>query len=108
MIGTEDRCLAIILLSLAGTYVFTLLPFPWDFPPESGNDDGDRHRGRPLLDHESLPIALAVLLPANTPPNAIAYAMGYFKTHEMLKVGLLLTVASILLLSVTANLFWTF
>lgn len=51
---------------------------------------------------------LAFLLPANTPPNAIAYAMGYFKTHEMLKVGLLLTVASILILSLTANLFWTF
>lgn len=49
---------------------------------------------------------LAFLLPANTPPNAIAYAMGYFKSSQMLRVGIILTVASVLLLSLIANLAW--
>lgn len=40
----------------------------------------------------------AFLLPANTPPNAIAYSFGYFKNYEMLKVGLVLTLISSLVL----------
>lgn len=38
----------------------------------------------------------AFLLPANTPPNAIAYSYGYFKNYEMAKVGLLLIFVSLL------------
>jgi len=49
---------------------------------------------------------LAFLLPANTPPNAIAYATGYFKSSDMLKNGLLLTFFSALVLSVTASVLW--
>lgn len=37
----------------------------------------------------------AFLLPANTPPNAIAYSYGYFKSHEMAKAGVLLILASV-------------
>lgn len=42
----------------------------------------------------------AFLLPANTPPNAIAYSFGYFKNYEMLKIGLVLTLISSLVLIV--------
>uniref|UniRef100_A0A7C2FEE8 DASS family sodium-coupled anion symporter n=1 Tax=Thermosphaera aggregans TaxID=54254 RepID=A0A7C2FEE8_9CREN len=40
----------------------------------------------------------AFLLPANTPPNAIAYSYGYFKNYEMAKVGLVLTLLSSIVL----------
>lgn len=36
----------------------------------------------------------AFLLPANTPPNAIAYSYGYFKNYEMAKVGVVMTILS--------------
>ncbi len=49
---------------------------------------------------------MAFLLPANTPPNAITYAAGYFKSYEMTKSGLLLTAASVVVLSIVANLLW--
>ncbi len=35
---------------------------------------------------------MAFLLPANTPPNALSYKTGYFKTFEMTKVGVLATI----------------
>lgn len=38
----------------------------------------------------------AFLLPANTPPNAIAYSHGYFKSSEMARVGIVLIIASVL------------
>lgn len=40
----------------------------------------------------------AFLLPANTPPNAIAYSYGYFKNYEMARIGIVLILASSLLL----------
>ncbi|MEM5822727.1 MAG: DASS family sodium-coupled anion symporter [Ignisphaera sp.] len=39
----------------------------------------------------------AFLLPANTPPNAIAYSHGYFRSSEMARVGLLLIILSVLI-----------
>ncbi|MEM0326674.1 MAG: DASS family sodium-coupled anion symporter [Desulfurococcaceae archaeon] len=39
----------------------------------------------------------AFLLPANTPPNAIAYSYGYFKSYEMAKAGIILIVVSVLI-----------
>lgn len=48
----------------------------------------------------------AFLLPANTPPNAIAYGSGYFMTYEMAKVGIVLTIAGALLLTTMVNYFW--
>ncbi|MEM2025693.1 MAG: DASS family sodium-coupled anion symporter [Desulfurococcaceae archaeon] len=39
----------------------------------------------------------AFLLPANTPPNAIAYSYGYFKSYEMAKAGIILILLSVLI-----------
>ncbi|MEM1695133.1 MAG: anion permease, partial [Desulfurococcaceae archaeon] len=39
----------------------------------------------------------AFLLPANTPPNAIAYSYGYFKSYEMAKAGIVLILVSVLI-----------
>ena len=41
----------------------------------------------------------AFLLPANTPPNAIAYSYGYFKNYEMVKAGAILILASMVILA---------
>ncbi len=49
---------------------------------------------------------MAFLLPANTPPNAIVYSSNQFRTHEMARGGLILTVLGVIVLSLTANLFW--
>ena len=49
---------------------------------------------------------LAFLLPANTPPNAISYSYGYFKTYEMTKAGLPVTLASVIVLSFLINILW--
>lgn len=40
----------------------------------------------------------AFLLPANTPPNAITYSYGYFKSYEMAKAGVIVTLAGIALI----------
>ena len=32
--------------------------------------------------------SLAMAMPISTPPNAMAYATGFFKTDQMLKMGL--------------------
>ncbi|MFW6140982.1 MAG: SLC13 family permease [Candidatus Saliniplasma sp.] len=48
----------------------------------------------------------AFLLPANTPPNAIAYSSGYFETMEMTKAGIILTALCISALVIVAYVFW--
>jgi len=48
----------------------------------------------------------AFFLPANTPPNAIAYSYGYFKNYEMAKSGFLLTVMGALLLMLLGPILW--
>jgi len=48
----------------------------------------------------------AFFLPANTPPNAIAYSQGYFKNYEMAKAGVILTFISALVLMFFANILW--
>jgi sodium-dependent dicarboxylate transporter 2/3/5 len=53
-----------------------------------------------------LSACLAFLLPANTPPNAIVYAPGYFKTSEMTKAGILVTIAAVSILTLMVNLLW--
>ncbi len=54
--------------------------------------------------HLGLPMALAsscaFMLPMSTPPNAIVYASGFIKVVDMLKVGFLLNVVSVILLVV--------
>lgn len=39
----------------------------------------------------------AFMLPANTPPNAIAYSHGYFKSKDMARVGIVLILLSVLI-----------
>ncbi len=48
----------------------------------------------------------AFLLPANTPPNAIAYKTGFFKTYEMTKAGLLATVICVSVLILIVMIYW--
>ena len=48
----------------------------------------------------------AFMLPANTPPNAIVYASGYFKSYEMAKSGIVFSLASSVVLAVVFNLLW--
>ncbi len=48
----------------------------------------------------------AFLLPANTPPNAIAYSSDYFKTIDMTKAGVLLTVVCVSALVGVAFILW--
>ncbi len=60
----------------------------------------------PLAIVAGLASCMAFLLPANTPPNAIVYSSNQFKTYDMTKAGLLLTIVGVVALSVTANLLW--
>lgn len=48
----------------------------------------------------------AFMLPVATPPNAIVFASGHIKQSEMMRVGMLLNIACIGLLTVIAMLFW--
>lgn len=48
----------------------------------------------------------AFMLPIATPPNAIVYATGKIELGEMIRVGLLLNVACILVIGLLAYFFW--
>ncbi|MDC9590574.1 DASS family sodium-coupled anion symporter [Xenorhabdus sp. XENO-10] len=48
----------------------------------------------------------AFMLPVATPPNAIVYGSGYIKQIEMVKVGIVLNLACIAIISVVAWFFW--
>ncbi len=50
---------------------------------------------------------MAFLLPANTPPNALSYKTGYFKTFEMTKVGVLATILCASALVLVVLVYWT-
>jgi sodium-dependent dicarboxylate transporter 2/3/5 len=50
--------------------------------------------------------SLDFLIPVGTPPSAIAYSSGHITVMDMLRVGVLLTIAGILLLTVLAWLYW--
>jgi len=49
-----------------------------------------------------IPVAMAsscaFMLPMATPPNAIVFASGHIKVHEMAKAGILLNVISVVIL----------
>jgi len=57
--------------------------------------------GVPIL-YIVIPVTLAsscaFMLPMATPPNAIVFASGHIKVHEMAKVGVVLNVISVLVL----------
>lgn len=48
----------------------------------------------------------AFMLPIATPPNAIVFSTGHIKQIEMIKVGLLLNIASILSIGCLSYFFW--
>ncbi|MBC8949761.1 MULTISPECIES: SLC13 family permease [Xenorhabdus] len=48
----------------------------------------------------------AFMLPVATPPNAIVYGTGYIKQIEMVRVGIVLNLACIAIISVIAWFFW--
>ncbi|MDC9593325.1 SLC13 family permease [Xenorhabdus sp. IM139775] len=48
----------------------------------------------------------AFMLPVATPPNAIVYGSGYIKQIEMVRVGIVLNLACIAIISVIAWFFW--
>ncbi|ASU24429.1 Anion transporter [Vibrio qinghaiensis] len=48
----------------------------------------------------------AFMLPVATPPNAIVFASGHIKQSEMMRVGMMLNIACIGLLTMIAMLFW--
>ncbi|UMZ74785.1 SLC13 family permease [Natranaerofaba carboxydovora] len=52
--------------------------------------------------------SFAFFLPANTPPNAIAYSSGYFETKDMMKAGAILLVLSILVFLFISATLWNF
>ncbi len=56
--------------------------------------------------HILAPVAMAAscafMLPMATPPNAIVFASGHIKVHEMVKAGVILNVISVLLLILLA------
>ena len=48
----------------------------------------------------------AFMLPVATPPNAIVFASGHIKQNEMMRVGMVLNVVCILVLTLFAWIFW--
>lgn len=50
--------------------------------------------------------SLDFLVPVGTPPSAIAYSSGYVSVKDMMRVGILITIAGVLLLSAMAWLYW--
>ncbi|UTO05199.1 DASS family sodium-coupled anion symporter [Moraxella sp. FZLJ2107] len=48
----------------------------------------------------------AFMLPIATPPNAIVFATGHIKFKEMVRVGLLLNICSVLIIGGLAYFFW--
>jgi sodium-dependent dicarboxylate transporter 2/3/5 len=57
-----------------------------------------------LLIPATLAASLAFMMPAGTPPNAIAFSSGYFRIGHMAKAGFLLNWISIAL--ITATVWW--
>ncbi|CAL1329035.1 SLC13 family permease [Candidatus Providencia siddallii] len=49
----------------------------------------------------------AFMLPVATPPNAIVFGSGYIKQIEMVRVGFILNIACIIVISLFAWVFWT-
>ncbi|MBU2899309.1 SLC13 family permease [Vibrio hepatarius] len=49
----------------------------------------------------------AFMLPVATPPNAIVFGSGHIKQSEMMRVGIVLNIACIAVLTLIATLFWT-
>ena len=53
----------------------------------------------------TLAASCAFMMPVGTPPNAIVFASGYIKMSQMVKVGFVLNIISILLITLFSILF---
>jgi len=51
-----------------------------------------------LLIPVTIASSCAFMLPMATPPNAIVFASGYIKVHQMAKVGIILNLIAVILL----------
>jgi sodium-dependent dicarboxylate transporter 2/3/5 len=51
-----------------------------------------------LLIPVTMASSCAFMLPMATPPNAIVFASGYVKVHEMARVGIIINCISVLIL----------
>jgi sodium-dependent dicarboxylate transporter 2/3/5 len=47
----------------------------------------------------TLAASCAFMLPVGTPPNAIVFSSGYIKIHEMAKIGFILNIIAIILIT---------
>jgi sodium-dependent dicarboxylate transporter 2/3/5 len=61
---------------------------------------------KPLAMIAGMGTSLDFLIPVGTPPSAIAYSSGYITVADMLRAGVFLTVAGIILLAFMAWLYW--
>ncbi len=59
-----------------------------------------------LVTAAALGVSLDFILPMGTPPTAIAYATQYIHTKDLLKSGVLVSIAGIILLSLLAYFTW--
>jgi sodium-dependent dicarboxylate transporter 2/3/5 len=50
--------------------------------------------------------SLDFLVPVGTPPSAIAYSSGHISVADMLRAGIFITIAGILLMALLAWLYW--
>ncbi|KAA0197582.1 hypothetical protein HAZT_HAZT001657 [Hyalella azteca] len=56
-----------------------------------------------LMIPATLSASFAFMLPVATPPNALVYAAGSFKTADMAKIGFVLNVLCMLVLMLVTN-----
>ncbi len=54
----------------------------------------------------AVPSGLAFMFPMSSPPNAIAFSSGYIKPSETLKIGFVLNMISIIVVTVFALTYW--
>lgn len=54
----------------------------------------------------ALPSGLAFMFPMSSPPNAIAFSSGYIKSGETLRIGFVLNIISIVVVTVFALTYW--
>ena len=50
----------------------------------------------------------AFMLPITTPPNAIAMSSGAIKVKEMAKIGFVINILSIILVTIVALVYWQY
>ena len=54
----------------------------------------------------AVPSGMAYMLPMGTPANAIAFSSGFIKVKDMVKIGFILNIISIIVFMVVAKVYW--